>query len=153
MSLILATGTNLGKREQNLSLAKIELDKNFSFIAQSRIFESPAVDYEEQPDFYNQLLEYDIPKISPAETIKLILEIEEKLGRFRDIPKGPRLIDIDIIFWATKAVNLDNLTIPHPAWNKRSFVVYPLKDLPYFKTIEKSFIIPKSFSNTASPIV
>lgn len=153
MSLILATGSNLGDRKKNLELAKEQLDLFFSSLAVSRVFESPAVDYESQPDFYNQLLEYEIPKISPAETIDLILKIEKSLGRIRNKPKGPRIVDIDIIFWGTDSINLTNLIIPHPAWQDRSFIVLPLQELPYFQTLQNSFIIPSNFKNNAKPVL
>jgi len=152
MSLILATGTNLGNREENLLLAKNLLSQNFKFIAESRIYTSPAVEYLNQPDFYNQVLEFEIPKFSPTDTMEKILLIEAQLGRKRDIPKGPRIIDIDIIFWKLDKISSDNISVPHPAWQDRSFVALPLQELPYFQTIKKSFIIPTKFNNTASPI-
>lgn len=152
MSLILALGSNLGDRENNLQLAKKNLCKEFEFVAESRIFESAAVDYLNQPDFYNQVLEFSIPNISPSDFLEKILNIELKLGRKRDIPKGPRIIDIDILFWGLESIQLDHLTIPHYAWHERSFVVLPMSDLPYYEIIQKSFIIPTKFKNSATPI-
>ena len=57
-SFFIATGTNLGERSLNLGLAKNILQTHFELIAESRVFESPAVDYLNQPDFYNQVLEF-----------------------------------------------------------------------------------------------
>lgn len=152
MSLIVATGTNLGDKISNLNQAKRILQENFDFIAQSRIYSSPAIEYTDQPEFYNQVLEFKIPPLSPKQTIDKILSMEKSLGRKRDIPKGPRLIDIDIIFWETQKIDIQGLVVPHPSWNERSFVTLPLQELPYFQTIKKSFIIPTKFSNTATPI-
>ena len=152
MSLIIATGSNLGDKEQYLRIAKNEISKEFKFIAESRVFVSEAIEYLNQPDFYNQMLEFELPKLSPLETLHKLLAIEKDLGRTRDIDKGPRTVDIDIIFWGTIKVNLEELTIPHPAWNQRSFVIEPLRELPYFKTIEKHFIIPNTLNNSAKPI-
>jgi len=152
MSLIIATGANLGLPLVQLELAKAELQQHFELIAQSRIYKSSAVDYENQPDFYNQVLEFKLPTISPEETIHLLLEIEKKLGRTREIFRGPRLIDIDIIFWGQERLELEFLVIPHPRWDQRSFVVRPLQELPFFKTIEKCFTIPKSFEVEAFPV-
>ncbi len=152
MSLIIATGANLGLPLVQLELAKTELQQHFELIAQSRIYKSAAVDYQNQPDFYNQVLEFKIPTISPEETIHLLMEIEKKLGRTREIFRGPRLIDIDIIFWGQKRLELEFLVIPHPRWDQRSFVVRPLQELPFFKTIEKCFTIPKSFEVEAFPV-
>ena len=152
MSLILATGSNLGDKLEHLNEAKDILSHHFNFIAESRIYKSAAIEYEKQPEFVNQLLEFEIPNTSPQETIKKILDIEKEMGRRRDITKGPRVIDIDIIFWKTEQISEDNLKIPHPAWSERSFVTLPLAELPYFEVIKKNFIIPKQFSNSAEAI-
>lgn len=151
MSLILALGSNLGNRENNLIAAKKELNNFFTFKAESRFFKSKAVDYLNQPDFFNQVLEYDIPECSPLTALEIILKIELDLGRTRDIDKGPRTIDIDILFWGLDNIQENNLTIPHYAWQERSFVVLPLADLPYYQTLQKSFIIPNKFNNSATP--
>ena len=152
MSLILATGSNLGDKKSHLSQAKQVLSEHFVFISESKIYTSEAIEYTDQPDFYNQVLEFKLPKLTPNETIKLILDIEKGLGRVRNIDKGPRTVDIDIIFWGLESIIEKDLTIPHPAWDQRSFVVEPLRELPYFQTIKKHFIIPNTFNNSAKPI-
>ena len=152
MSLILATGSNMGERLKNLELAKNSLCEIFNFIDESSIYQSDAIEYTNQPEFYNQVLEFELPDHEPEEVLKMISAIETKLGRVRHIPKGPRVIDIDIIFWGLQKYSSKTLVIPHPSWNERSFVTLPLAELPYFETIQKTFIIPKSFSNTAKPI-
>ncbi len=152
MSLILATGSNIGDREANLNLAMKELKNIFQLTAKSQIYKSAAIEYEDQPEFFNQVLEFETPSINPHTAMKEILKIEKKLGRRRDIPKGPRTIDIDIVFWDLEQIKSRELTIPHPAWNQRSFVIEPLKELPYFQTIIKHFNIPSQINNTAQPI-
>lgn len=152
MSLIIATGSNIGDRLQNLNFAKEKLKTVFKFIAESEVFESEAVDYLDQPDFYNQLLEFEIPDTEPLLVLEKILEIEKDHGRVRDIDKGPRTIDIDIIFWSTEHISKPGLNVPHPSWSERSFVVRPLQQLPFFKTLEKCFKIPTEFKVDAKPI-
>ncbi|WP_408098280.1 2-amino-4-hydroxy-6-hydroxymethyldihydropteridine diphosphokinase [Peredibacter sp. HCB2-198] len=152
MSLIIATGSNIGDSLHHLEEAKQVLAQKFSLIAASRVYVSKAVDYENQPDFFNQVLEFRIPALSPHQVMQELLNIEKSLGRNRNIPKGPRTIDLDIIFWGLDTINEPALTIPHPRWNERSFVVKPLQELPFFQTIEKCFTIPKSFNVDASPI-
>ena len=149
MSLILGTGSNLGDKKENLKLAKKELSKKFEFIAESEIYCSPAVDYLNQPDFYNQMLEFEIPNQSPDDIMKIILDIEQGLGRRRNIPKGPRIIDIDIIFWGVETHRTNDVIIPHPSWDQRSFVVNPLQQLPFFQVLKNHFIIPSTFNNSA----
>ena len=153
MSLIIATGSNIGNSLQTLKAAQNELAKHFQLIAASRIYYSKAVEYENQPDFYNQVLEFSLPPISPDEVMILLLAIEIKFGRHRDIPKGPRTLDVDIIFWGTTAWNSDMVTVPHPRWSERSFVVKPLQELPFFQTIQKCFTIPHDFTVDATPLL
>lgn len=152
MSLIIATGSNIGNKLENLKNIKEILKSKFNLIANSDVFESEAVDYFDQPDFYNQLLEFKIPRETPLITLRKILSIEKDFGRLRDIDKGPRIIDIDIIFWGTQEINEPGLTVPHPSWSERSFVVRPLQQLPFFQTLEKCFKIPNEFKVEAKPI-
>lgn len=153
MSLIIATGSNLGDKKHFLNMAKDALSRNFDLIKASDVFTSLAVDYENQPSFYNQVLEFKIPSIGPEETIELLLDIEKKMGRIRDFDKGPRTIDIDIIFWGLNEIQIPpKLYVPHPRWQQRSFVVKPLTQLPFFKTVKKYFKIPSNFEVDALPV-
>ena len=153
MSLIIATGSNQGDRLSFLSLAQSELKKKLKIVHASRIYQSSAVDYTQQPDFLNQVLEFQIPHKSPEDVLKLCLSVEKKLGRKRIIKRGPRTVDIDILFWNCEAFhNPPNLIIPHPRLFQRSFVVLPLKETPYFLTLEKHFSFPVSFDHPAKPI-
>lgn len=152
MPIVIATGTNLGDRLHNLKLGLEELKKHFELLEASRIYESSAVDYTDQPDFYNQVLVFKTPGSSPEKTMELLLSIEKNLGRNRDIPKGPRIIDIDLLFYDFEKRNSNLLELPHPRLFERSFVVLPLKELEYFKTLEKQFVFKSYFENTANPI-
>jgi 2-amino-4-hydroxy-6-hydroxymethyldihydropteridine diphosphokinase len=153
MTLFIATGSNLGERSGNLKEAKDILSSSFSLIAESRIYESPAVDFENQPDFYNQVLEFEIPSLSPHESMQLLLEIEKKMGRNRITPKGPRIIDLDILFWDTLEIKTETLELPHPRLFSRSFVVLPLSELPGFKKLQEKFYFTFSFHNSATALI
>lgn len=152
MSLFIATGSNIGNCKEQLSLAKTHLAKRLMLIAESKIYKSPAIDYLNQPDFYNQVLEYEIPDSSPLEIMNFLLETEILMGRNRLIPKGPRLIDLDMIFWGNLETQCEKLTLPHPRLFERSFVVLPLSELPGFKTLQKKYSFKLSFDNHANPI-
>lgn len=151
-SFFVATGTNMGDRRQNLEEAKSILQKEFHLIAESRIYESPAVDYLSQPDFYNQVLEFSIPSISAEKTMERLLEIEKEMGRNRTVPKGPRVIDLDILFWSNSQIQTESLIIPHPRLFERSFVVLPMSELPGFKELQKQFHFKFTFANKAFPL-
>lgn len=152
MSLIIATGSNLGDKYENLNKAKLKLSQIFKLIKASDIFTSGAVEVSDQPDFYNQVLEFELPDFDPDQTMLRILEIEKSLGRVRSKRYGARTIDIDIIFWGLRNISTKNLEVPHPKWSERSFVVKPLQQLPFFKEVEKCFTIVKSFEIDAKPI-
>ena len=149
-SFFIAMGTNLGDRLKNLDQAKMEMQLSFKLIAESRVYESPAIDYLNQPDFYNQVLEFQLPLLSAENAMVLLLQIEKKLGRNRVIPKGPRLIDLDLLFWGLESFQTDILEIPHPRLFTRSFVVLPLSELPGFNTLKNYFDFNFQFNNDAN---
>lgn len=142
MALIISLGSNLGNKTQNLNLALESLSKKYVLTAVSRIFESLAVDYINQPSFYNQILEFETPLEAPEEIMSSLLEIELDLGRKRDIPKGPRIIDIDILFIDLLKINSKNLEIPHPRLFERPFCTIPLKEIPYYTVLNDNHHFP-----------
>jgi 2-amino-4-hydroxy-6-hydroxymethyldihydropteridine diphosphokinase len=152
MSLFIATGSNLLDKKANLEKALELLETHFELIGKSRIYTSKAVDYTAQDDFLNQVLEFKTPKLTPNELIKIVLECELVLGRIRDISKGPRIIDIDILFIDFIKIDTKDLTIPHPRLFERSFVVLPLSELPGFGDLKKQFKFDFNFTNSALPI-
>lgn len=147
MNMILSTGSNLGDRIHHLNEAKRSLSLIFKLVEESPIYESPAVDYLNQPDFLNQVLSFEIPSNSPDQVLKEILSIEKDLGRIRNINKGPRTVDIDILFWGDKVIKQENLEIPHPRLFERSFIVSPLKDLSGFAALSNTFQFKDKFDN------
>jgi 2-amino-4-hydroxy-6-hydroxymethyldihydropteridine diphosphokinase len=153
MSFFIATGTNLGDRAENLKNAKNILCSHFILVAESRIYESPAVDFTKQPDFYNQVLEFHIPSMAPEDCMAFLLEIEKQMGRKRDVPRGPRVIDLDMLFWSDVKIKTPELEIPHPRLFERSFVILPLSELPGFNRLQQKFSFTFSFPNSASPLI
>lgn len=152
MPLIIATGSNLLEREEHLNWAREKLSSHFQILAQSRLYRSPAVDYEAQPEFLNQVLQFSLPWQRPADVMQLLLNLEQERGRIREIAQGPRTLDLDILFWGTDFIQSTTLVTPHPRWKQRSFVVRPLSELPFWHLIEKCFTIPKSFDVEAFPL-
>ena len=150
--MFIATGSNVGDRRENLKRAKNNLIKDYVLIGESRIYESPAVDYLNQPDFYNQVLEFSLPSQSPEAVMSSLLEIEKKMGRLRHIPKGPRIIDLDILFFGDIHLISEHLHIPHPRLFERSFVVLPLSELPGFKQLQQKYLFRFEFTNSAKAL-
>lgn len=146
--LILSTGSNIGERVEFLEKAKNLLSKSFQLIESSRIYESPAVDYLNQPNFLNQVLHLKSSIENPSDVLKMTLEIENELGRKREIDKGPRTLDIDILFWNLDSIDLPNLQVPHPRMFQRSFIAHPLFELKISKKLQEKFPFPSVFDNS-----
>ena len=143
MSLILSLGSNLGNRANYLTGARNELKNIFQEKKASHIYESEAVDYTHQPPFLNQVIEYERPPMSPHEVLKIILTMEKNFHRTRTINKGPRTLDIDLIFFGSLKVSSPDLQIPHPLWAHRAFIYWPLHELPGFKNLKSLFFQSK----------
>ena len=124
----LALGTNLGDREANLSRARNLLSDKVNIINASPIYITPPWGYEDQPDFLNQVLEVHT-KLTPRSLLRFLQKIETKMGRLKTFRNGPRLIDIDILFYGQRVIKGSKLRIPHPRLHERAFVLVPLKDI------------------------
>ncbi|TMI75594.1 MAG: 2-amino-4-hydroxy-6-hydroxymethyldihydropteridine diphosphokinase [Bacteroidetes bacterium] len=125
----LLTGTNMGKREQNLETAREWIEAECGKISLvSSLYETAAWGKTEQPAFLNQALEIQT-NLNAAQLIRHILKIEKNMGRVREEKYGPRLIDIDIIFFDDEIVATSFLKIPHPEMQNRRFVLVPLNEI------------------------
>lgn len=94
----------------------------------SHMYETEPVGYEDQENFYNICLLCD-SVIEPEEFLDHIHRIENDLDRRRLIRWGPRTVDIDIILYGDIKMDTERLTIPHPRYDQRAFVLIPMKDL------------------------
>ena len=111
-SIYLSLGSNIGDRADNLTKAIVKLSKKMKIVKSSSIYETEPLLFENQNSFLNMILEVDY-KGSPDQLLESIKIIENDMGRESTFRYGPRLIDIDIIFFNNYEVNQDNLTIPH----------------------------------------
>lgn len=124
----LALGANVGDARGNIGRAVELLAAKLSDIRQAPIYTSKAVGYVDQPDFLNTAVAGETD-LSPLELLKFVKNIEKKIGRVWRFRWGPREIDIDIIFYGDQTLQSDPLTIPHPRFRDRDFVLRPLCDL------------------------
>jgi 2-amino-4-hydroxy-6-hydroxymethyldihydropteridine diphosphokinase len=127
-TLYLALGSNLGDRQANLELAVLALGDAVKVAAQSRIYETAPWGVTDQPDFLNMAVKGET-RLEPAALLSFLKRLEKDLGRVSAIRNGPRLIDIDILFYDREIVNTVELTIPHPRLQDRAFVLVPLAEL------------------------
>ena len=139
-AIYLSLGSNLGDRSQNI-LTAIQMLKEvgFNVTKKSSVYETspwPVRDKSlnglkgvtEQPDFLNLVLKGET-KLSPEELLKKIKSIEKTMGRETSEKWGPRIIDIDILFYKKEILDTPSLIIPHPQLHKRAFVLVPLKEI------------------------
>jgi 2-amino-4-hydroxy-6-hydroxymethyldihydropteridine diphosphokinase len=128
-NVYLLIGGNMGERMANLAAARNRINIDCGRItASSSIYETEAWGYKEQPAFLNQALAIET-SLDAEKLMEEILKIEMALGRKREIPLGPRIIDIDIIYFNDEIINSSNLTIPHPSMADRKFVLTPLVEI------------------------
>jgi 2-amino-4-hydroxy-6-hydroxymethyldihydropteridine diphosphokinase len=128
-NIYLSLGSNVGEREKQLAAAIERLDAaGVHVLRKSSVYETEPQDLRDQPWFLNLVLEVET-KLSPIQLLTAIQDIEESMGRKRDVPKGPRSIDIDILLFHTALVETKDLQIPHPRLAQRRFVLEPLAEL------------------------
>jgi len=124
----LALGSNLGNRLANLKEAISALTPQMDVKAKSPVYETPPWGYEDQPKFLNQVIRGKT-YLEPEPLLKHLKRLEIALGRKDSFPNGPRLIDIDILFFDELIFHSPALIIPHPRLHERAFVLLPLMDL------------------------
>jgi 2-amino-4-hydroxy-6-hydroxymethyldihydropteridine diphosphokinase len=124
----LALGSNIGDSLQYIGQAIGLLGSVVHDIQQAPVYVSKAVGYTDQADFMNTAI-CGQTELSPQTLLQAIDTIEQQIGRVRRFRWGPREIDIDIIFYEDRFIESKNLTIPHPAFRERDFVLQPLVDL------------------------
>jgi 2-amino-4-hydroxy-6-hydroxymethyldihydropteridine diphosphokinase len=124
-------GSNLGDRAGNLLLAvRGILEGGMEIMRLSPIYETEAISNLAQPDFLNQVAELRGKSLpTPEQMLARLLRVEYALGRTRDIPDGPRTIDLDLLFYKSETRDTEFLTVPHPRLHLRRFVLTPLNDL------------------------
>ena len=125
----LLIGGNLGNRSKNLSLAMHLLGhKCGNILKQSAIYETAPWGKTDQANFYNQALLLQTVQ-EPLTLLENILSIELKMGRERAEKNGPRIIDIDILFFNEESIDVPNLRVPHPEIQYRRFALVPLNEI------------------------
>ena len=127
-TLYLALGSNLGDRMDNLRRAVAALAPDICIKEMSPIYETTPTYVPDQPDFYNVACRA-MTHLSPEETLRRLKDIEGAVGRVPGPRFGPRIVDVDILFYDDLQVNSPELTIPHARAHERAFVLVPLSDI------------------------
>jgi 2-amino-4-hydroxy-6-hydroxymethyldihydropteridine diphosphokinase len=127
--IYLSLGSNLGDRAANLERAIAVLPAaGVRVLRRSSFYETEPVDFLAQPWFLNCVVEGET-SLMPRQLLHALQGIERKFGRKKRISRGPRVIDLDILFYGASVIRTEEVEIPHPRMHKRRFVLMPLAEL------------------------
>ena len=125
----IALGSNMGEGRKNLDLAiKMMNERGVLVEKVSTYIETEPYGYTEQDNFVNAVCIAET-KLSPRELLEVLLKIELDMGRVRIIKWGPRIIDLDILFYEDLIIDEEDLKVPHIEIQKRSFVLEPVNEI------------------------
>jgi 2-amino-4-hydroxy-6-hydroxymethyldihydropteridine diphosphokinase len=127
--IYLSLGSNLGDRAANLERAIEGLSEiGVRVLRLSSIYETEPVDFLAQPWFLNCVVEAET-SLAPRQLLDELQALERKLGSRKVVPSGPRVMDLDILFYEDAAIHEPGMEIPHPRLAERRFVLIPLVEL------------------------
>jgi 2-amino-4-hydroxy-6-hydroxymethyldihydropteridine diphosphokinase len=127
--VFLSIGSNLGSREENCLKAVDALSREgIKVIKVSGVYHTRAWGYKDQPDFVNIAVEC-FTNLPPETLLKKIKAIERALGRKETFRWGPRVVDIDILFYGEEVIETEQLKVPHPYIAERDFVLLPMAEI------------------------
>ena len=127
-TIYIAMGANLFLRDMYLWHAAKMLSEHCVPVRSSSIYETEPVGVIEQDHFLNCVVEMRTT-LEPRPLLDVMLGIERKLGRKRDLRNGPRMIDLDLLLYDDLVLRNDALTLPHPRMHERDFVMIPLREI------------------------
>jgi len=127
-TVALALGSNLGDRLENMRAAMRDIRQCVAITARSDVYETPAAYVADQPAFLNAAL-IGTTAVEPQSLLRFLKNAESAIGREPTFRYGPRVIDIDLLFYGDRILDLPDLTVPHPRLAERDFVLRPLCDI------------------------
>lgn len=128
-SVVIALGSNLGDRRLNLARAIDALRREISLVRVSSIYETDPVDAPPgSPRFLNMVVTGHTA-LAPLALLDVLQRIESRLGRRRGLRNAPRTIDLDLILHGAHRLRTKRLTLPHPRYSEREFVMQPLREV------------------------
>lgn len=142
-TIYLSLGSNMGNSRGNLLQAIGQINVlGIKVYKVSGIYVTEPIGYKDQGDFYNMVLVAKTT-FSALESLAICQRVEERMGRTRAIPWGPRVIDIDILYYGEEIVDIPELTIPHREIGERAFVLIPLREVAPEKFNQLGITIPE----------
>lgn len=126
--VFIGLGSNLGDSAGNLSAGVERLLEEIDVRAVSTLYRTEPVGMKDQPLFLNAALRGRTP-LAPAQLLAFFLAVEGELGRTRDLPMGPRILDLDLLLYGNLVIDEPGLKVPHPRMARRRFVLAPLAEI------------------------
>jgi 2-amino-4-hydroxy-6-hydroxymethyldihydropteridine diphosphokinase len=125
----LSLGSNIGDRPANIARAIEALGaRGIRVTRESSLYETEPVEFREQDWFLNSVVEGET-ELESGELMNELLAIERSLGRERRAPKGPRVIDIDVLLYGDRVIDEPEIDVPHPRLTQRRFVLVPFAEI------------------------
>jgi 2-amino-4-hydroxy-6-hydroxymethyldihydropteridine diphosphokinase len=128
MAKVIGVGSNMGDRLGNVRRALEHLRAIGRVSLVSRVYESEPVGFKPQGKFLNLALALET-ELGPHKLLGGLKAVEEALGRVESVRDGPRVVDLDLLFYDDAIVDDEFLTVPHPRLHLRGFVLFPLADI------------------------
>jgi 2-amino-4-hydroxy-6-hydroxymethyldihydropteridine diphosphokinase len=129
ITVYIALGTNIGEREENLRAALQHLPEVGVRVRRvSSVYETEPLDYLDQDWFLNAALE-GATELDALDLLRALRVIETQMGSRKTVPKGPRLIDLDVLLYGNDTLDTPELQVPHPRMLERRFVLVPLAEI------------------------
>lgn len=127
--IFLLLGSNQGNPADRLADAAERIGQNAGrILTRSSLYRTEAWGMQDQPEFYNQVLKVQ-SSWNPQRLLEKLLAIEESMGRVRVQKWGPRIIDIDLLFYHQRVIDTPDLQVPHPGIPQRKFTLLPLSEI------------------------
>ena len=129
VSVAIALGSNLGDRRGHLAFAVDRLSRALDRCRSSSFFETDPVDVPGPQPAYLNAAATGQTTLDPGALLDLLLQIERERGRVRPAPRAPRTLDLDLILYGDRIIETPELTVPHPRFRDRAFVLDPLAEI------------------------
>ena len=129
ITVYIGLGSNIGEREENLRAVLQHLpDVGVHIRRVSSVYETEPLDYLDQDWFLNAALE-GATELDALDLLRALRVIESRMGSRKTIPKGPRIIDLDVLLYGNETLDTPELQVPHPRMLERRFVLVPLVEI------------------------
>jgi 2-amino-4-hydroxy-6-hydroxymethyldihydropteridine diphosphokinase len=127
---LVSFGANLGEpaRQIKEAVARLRENKKLRYLKASSFYLTEPVGPVSQPPFVNAVAEW-ATELSPGDVLEILLGVEQEMGRERSLRWGPRAIDLDLLLFSDRIVDVPGLDVPHPRMHERRFILEPLAEV------------------------